>query len=295
LSHKLRWFVAALVAALIVVAWLPIEQRGVIAQSEKGLKSALAMYAVARGLNAVISVAQGTRVAVEPVCVGVEVAIGEALKPVHELVDQFSRAMLAAAAVFGLQILLMTLGAHWALCALLTVAGIGAVAWWWWRGQMPRLLTQLFLILLVLRFAVPVSTSLSNWIHDQVLGPDIKASVDALEGTKKFSQTQVTSPQDLEKMLKSADDDSKSSLFPSLIALRKFVSGFFSEVTRTTGNVSVMIAELSRAAEAMAEAMVKVVVAFLVQTVVLPLVFAGILVLLLRAMSAELFRSARSP
>jgi len=178
---------------------------------------------------------------------------------------------------------------------LLTAAGIAAVAWWWWRGQMPRLLTQLFLILLVLRFAVPVSSSLSNWIHDQVLEPDVKASVDALEGTKKFSQPQVTSPQDLEKMLKSADDDSKSSLFPSFIALRKFVSGFFSEVTRTTGNVSVMIAELSRAAEAMAEAMVKVVVAFLVQTVVLPLVFAGILVLLLRAISAELFRSARSP
>lgn len=295
MSHKLRWLVAALVAALIVVAWLPIEQRGVIAQSEKGLKSALTMYALARGLNAVISVAQGTRVAVEPVGIGVELSIGEALKPVQELVDQFSTAMLAAAAVFGLQILLMKLSAHWVLCAFLTAAGIAAVAWWWWRGQMPRLLTQLFLILLVLRFAVPVSTSLSNWIHDQVLEPDVKASVDALEGTRKFSQTQVTSPQDLEKMLKSADDDSRSSLFPSLVALRKFVAGFFSEVTRTTGNVSVMIAELSRAAEAMAEAMVKVVVAFLVQTVVLPLMFAGILILLLRAMSAELFRSTRSP
>jgi hypothetical protein len=295
LSHKLRWFVAAVVAALIVVAWLPIEQRGVIAQSEKGLKSALTMYAVARGLNAVISVAQGTRVAVEPVGVGVEVAVGEALKPVQELVDQFGTAMLAAAAVFGLQILLMKLGAHWVLCALLMAAGIGAVAWWWWRGQMPRLLMQLFLILLVLRFAVPVSTSLSNWVHDQVLEPDIKASVDALERAKKYSQPQVASPQDMEKVLKSADDDTKSSFFPSLIALRKFVSAFSSEVTRTTGNVSAMVADLSTAAGDMAEAMVRVAVAFLVQTVVLPLVFAGILVLLLRAMSAALFRWAQSP
>ena len=130
MSHRLRWFVAALMVTLIVVAWLPIERRGVIAQSEKGLKSALTMYAVARGLNAVISVAQGTRVAVEPVGVGVEVAVGEALNPLQELVDQFSTAMLAAAAVLGLQILLMKLGAHWMLCACLTAAGVGAVAWW---------------------------------------------------------------------------------------------------------------------------------------------------------------------
>lgn len=260
MSHKLRWFVAALVGALIVVAWLPIEQRGVIAQSENGLKSAMTMYAVARGLNAVISVAQGTRVAVEPVGVGVEVAVGEALKPVQELVDQFGTAMLAAAAVFGLQILLMKLGAHWVLCALLTAAGIGAVAWWWWRGQMPRLMMQLFLILLVLRFAVPVSTSLSNWVHDQVVEPDVKTSVDSLERTKKYSQRPVASPQDLDTVLKSADDDPKSSIFSSVIALRKFISAFFSEITRTTGNVTAMVADLSKAAGDMAEAMVRVAV-----------------------------------
>jgi len=89
LSYRLRWFVAALVAALIVAAWLPIEQRGVVAQSENQLKSALTMYAVARGLNAVISVAQGELAAMGPVGVGVEVAVGEALKPEQELVDLF--------------------------------------------------------------------------------------------------------------------------------------------------------------------------------------------------------------
>ena len=87
MSYKLRWFVAALVAALAVAAWLPIEQRGVVAQSEKQLKSALTMYAVARGLNAVTSVAQGELAAMGPVGVGVEVAVGEALKPVQEIVD----------------------------------------------------------------------------------------------------------------------------------------------------------------------------------------------------------------
>jgi hypothetical protein len=295
LSYNLRWFVAAMMAALIVVAWLPIEQRGAIAQSEKGLKSALTMYAVARGLNAVISVAQGTRVALQPVGVGVELAAGEALKPLQELLDQFGTAMLAAAAVFGLQIVLMKLGAHWALCALLTVIGVCGVTWWWWRGHMPRVLMQLFLVLLVLRFAVPVSTSLSNWVHDQVLEPDVKASVNALEGTKKYSQPQLAPPQDLEKVLKGVDDDPKASLLPSLTGLRKFISGFSSEVVRASGSVSAMVADLSRAAEGMAEAMVKVAVAFLVQTVVLPLVFASILIFLLRVMSAALFRHAQSP
>ena len=49
-------------------------RRGGDAQVDAGLKRALATYAAARALNAVISVAQGTEVALEPGGVGVVLA-----------------------------------------------------------------------------------------------------------------------------------------------------------------------------------------------------------------------------
>ena len=55
-----------------------------------------------------------------------------------------------------------------------------------------------------------------------MLEPEVKTSVNALEGAKRYSLPQGASPQELEKVLKSADDESKTSLFSSLVALRNF-------------------------------------------------------------------------
>ena len=64
-------------------------------------------FAMARGLNGVISVAQGTSVAIQPAGVGVMLAPGELLDPVNDLVEQFSTVMLFASASLGLQRLLI--------------------------------------------------------------------------------------------------------------------------------------------------------------------------------------------
>ena len=76
-------------------------------QTEAGFKRALLVFAVSRGLNGVISVAQGTEVAVEPVGIGLNFKPGEILDPINDLVERFSWVMLASSASFGIQRVLL--------------------------------------------------------------------------------------------------------------------------------------------------------------------------------------------
>ena len=70
-------------------------------------------FAIARTLDGVISVAQGTEVAVEPGGVGVNFALGQALDPINDLVERFSAAMLVATSSLALQNVLLRISEWW--------------------------------------------------------------------------------------------------------------------------------------------------------------------------------------
>ncbi|MBT8449478.1 MAG: hypothetical protein KJO69_07305, partial [Gammaproteobacteria bacterium] len=74
-----------LVATVIIGGWLDQTGRS---YTEEGIKRALTTYAIARGLNGVISVAQGTEVAIQPVGVGVTFTPGQILDPINDLIER---------------------------------------------------------------------------------------------------------------------------------------------------------------------------------------------------------------
>ena len=65
--------------------------------AQQSLNRALVTFTAARALNGVISVAQGTEVAVEPGGVGVIMTPGQVLDPINDLIERFSSVMLVAA------------------------------------------------------------------------------------------------------------------------------------------------------------------------------------------------------
>lgn len=162
---SVRWpFLAALALAVAAAAWSGGLDAFAEEQTEQALLRALLAFAIARGLNAVISVAQGTEVAVQPAGIGVNFTPGELLDPVNDLVEQFSTVMLFAAASLGLQRLLIGVGAWAPLAWLITLVGVAWAVVAWWRQRHPReepspalrALRATFFVLVVLRFAVPV-------------------------------------------------------------------------------------------------------------------------------------------
>ena len=109
LTNKNKVIITAgilLVALLMIGGW--IDQSG-RSYTEEGIKRTLVTYAIARGLNGVISVAQGTEVAVEPVGVGVTFTPGQILDPINDLIERFSWIVLASGVSLGAQNILLSM------------------------------------------------------------------------------------------------------------------------------------------------------------------------------------------
>lgn len=245
---------AALIGALLAAvacAWVPAVQQAADAQVDAGLKRALVAFAAAKTLNAAISVAQGTQVALQPAGVGVGLALGEVLDPINDLVEQFASLMLAASVAFGVQKVLLAVGAHWAISLVLSAA---ALAWalLHWRGGAPPWLTRALAVLLVLRFAIPVATIGSDWVFRHFLADDQRQAQAALNTLSA-------------KIDAVADRSAAPAPEPGLLERLKR----WSESSGT--DLRKRLEELRQAADQASDHIVRLIVVFVLQTMVVPL------------------------
>lgn len=157
-----RNLLLALLAAAVLCAWLrPLDDLAG-AQAQAGFKRAVASFATARALNAVISVVQGTEFSVQPLGIGVTLTPGQMLDPLNDLVERFSDLMLVASVAFGVQLLLIEVGMHWGMTLLLSLAAAGWAWQTWQRARAPALLTRVLVALLLVRFIVPAAGMASD-------------------------------------------------------------------------------------------------------------------------------------
>ena len=92
---------------LIVTAYTGAIDKTGMDYSEKTLTRSLIVFGIARGINGVISVAQGTEISFQPVGVGVNFTPGEILDPVNDLIERFSMVMLISSSSIGIQKVLL--------------------------------------------------------------------------------------------------------------------------------------------------------------------------------------------
>ncbi len=169
-----------LLLVMVAAAWLQPLDDLAAARAESGLKRAVASYATARALNAVISVVQGTEVSAG-LGLGMTLTPGQALDPLNDLVEQFSTLMLAASIAFGAQILLLEIGGAWVMSLALSLAA-GAWAWFRWQGKPPPgLLSRVLVALLLVRFIVPVAGLASDLAYRAFMADEYVASQQGIE------------------------------------------------------------------------------------------------------------------
>ena len=189
-----RWLAIALVAAMVACAWLAPLDSAANRQIDAGLKRALVSFAAARALNAVISVAQGTEISLQPLGLGVNLGVGQVLDPVNDVIEQFSSLMLAASVAFGIQKVLVNVGAHWLISLILTATAVAWAVMFYRRQRSPPWLAQALVVLLMLRFALPVATLASDLVFRQFLAGDYEASQQVLGRTATRIETTGAPP-----------------------------------------------------------------------------------------------------
>ncbi len=252
-----RMALAALVAVMVACSWLAPLDATANRQVDAGLKRALLTFASARALNAVISVVQGTEVAIEPAGVGVVLTPGQALDPVNDLVEQFSNLMLAASVSFGVQKVLISIGAHWVASLLLSIAALVWALFLFRYEPAPAWLTRILVILLMTRFAVPVVTLAADGLFRTFMAADYQSSQQVID----------TASGNLAKLDPPAAVPSESQGM-----LEKF-KGWLPQ----SGDVKARFEQLKQVAERAIEHIIKLMVIFLLQTLLLPLLLLWVL------------------
>lgn len=235
--------------------------------ADRALTRALLTFAIARTLNGVISVAQGTELALEPAGVGVNLTVGQALDPINDIVEQFSGVMLVAASSLGLQNVLLRISTWWG-----TSVGLGAavlLAWIaLWGGVSDRLRTialRVLIVGLLLRFAVPALVICTNVFFDTFLAAEQQEAVRMLELTREEiaelnEQTEADVP----------------PVQPAQSLLERL--GSMLDSTVQAMNVGDRLDALQGRVSSVIEHIVTLIVIFVLETIILPLVFVWLFV-----------------
>lgn len=258
-DERRRHWLLALLALALLVALTGVADRASQAHADALFRRALITFGSARALDAVISAAQGTEIALSPAGMGLTLSAGELLDPLNDLVEQFATIMLLAATSLGIQSVALRISAWWGITALLVVAA-GVWTWLQWRPRTSpgtsRLARRALVLLLALRFAIPAVTLASYWVFEVFLAPEQEAAMEVLETTQE----------EVGALAEVGEEPAGTQEQRSWMQrLREWVSG-----TPGTDIQSRLEAFRDQVAAAV-EHIVRLIVIFVLQTVVLPL------------------------
>ena len=258
-----HWTLAALVAAVVLMSSLSTVDRYAEREYQNLFERALITFALARTLNGVISAVQGTELALQPAGVGVTLTPGEVLDPVNDLVERFSWIMLGATLSLGVQQVLLDIGQWWFMKLLVTALALAWLVYAWNReqgesrdaAQLERFLLRALVIVLFLRFAVPLAMIANEAVYGLFLESRYQASTEVIELAGK----------DLEKARVAAEDAGEEA----------GEAGFFESIGRSLESLDFeeRLDRISERASEVIEHLLQLSVVFIFQTGVLPIAF----------------------
>jgi hypothetical protein len=133
------------------LAWSGLLDQASAAYVDGALLGTGAIYATARGINALVSVLQGTELDLAVLTL----SVGELLDPINDLIERFSAILLFALGSLALQKILLELVSHTSFNLLLTASALATLAaLYWGNGASYRALLRLFVVTVVLRFSL---------------------------------------------------------------------------------------------------------------------------------------------
>jgi len=268
--------VVLVIVAALALSWLGTVDTVAKRSTEAGLQRALATYAVARGFNAIISLAMSASVNVQFIA-GMQVSPGALLDPLDDLIEQFSLVMLAATVSFAAQRLLIEIGSSWPVSVLLTlVSAIWLALRWRSRldgrrafatpAQASRM-ARIAIALICLRFAVPAVALASEATYQFVMAGTYEAAQAKVKAVEGAEPAEATAPQS------------------RMDRIRRWLSD--------KTEVAEKIEGLKARFDAAIEHLVRLTAVFVVQTIVLPLLFFWLMVRLYRTLVPPLYPKRR--
>ena len=230
---------------------------------EQLFQRAFVTFALARTINGVISVVQGTEIALQPAGVGVTLTPGEILDPVNDLVERFSWIMMGATISLGIQNVLLDISAWWLVQGLVTALATWLLIRLWYPGQGSQLnrilFRRVFPLLLFIRFAVPVMLIANDMLYQQFLEQRYQQSTEIItEAGQELEQIRTEANREIEP----GTDDSM------LDSITRVWSNTVDSV-----DLSGRLKRMQAQAADVIEHLIQLSVVFILQTALLPVAF----------------------
>ncbi len=231
------------------------------AYTDKGFKRALVTFAVARSLNGVISVAQGTEVAIQPAGVGINFTPGQILDPINDLIERFSWVMLASSTSLGLQKMLLAIFSSLSFTVLILSTLLFAIIALWYRGRQPTwfrpVAYKAALLMVVIRFCIPLVAVASEGLFHLFLEEQYTTSTQRIEKTTE----------DIARINQHAEAEKPVKADESLLErAQRMVDSAASRM-----DIQAYIQHYKEAAADASEHAINLIVIFTLQTILLPL------------------------
>jgi len=240
--------------------------------TEEGLTRSLAAFGIAKGLNGLISVVQGTEVAVEPVGVGVILTPGQILDPVNDLIERFSWVMLICTTSLGIQSILLSIFSSFYFSIAVALTLFVLVLFIWIQPQSSAVLKNIFyrlaIFLIILRFFIPLMAIASDALYKAFLEPTYIESKQQLEQ----SNTTIANLSDNQKINKETTDKSWFEVMSSSI-----------DSVMESLDVDRYYEQLKVEADNLTGHIIDLIVVFTMQTILFPLIFIWLSMKLIRA------------
>ena len=239
---------------------------------DKAFNRALITFGIAKTLNGVISVAQGTEIAFQPAGIGINLTPGQILDPVNDLVERFSWIMLASTTSLGIQKVFLTMSIwpafSYFLVAILILGLIMLFTKTRKYFELRVLILRISLVLIVLRFIVPVTGLANEFIYQLFLEKEYITSTVKLETTAdEIGQLNENGQYNLPDIKKKSIWESAKSFYNS---------------TSEMLDISIKIEKYKQAATETTRHIVNLIVVFIFQTVIIPLAFIFVLYITLK-------------
>jgi len=228
---------------------------------DTNFKESLVVFGSAKALNAVISLAQGTELDLP----FLTLSIGEVLDPINDLVEQFSLVMLASTVSLGIQKIMMNFVVTDVYNYVLLLFVCLMNVFIFFRFQKDQNIRALFfkitVVLVFLRFAVP----LMGIVNDYAYNSFVKQEYNIEELNNNIVQIKENVNGVMQNTVQKTEDESFLNKITNIT--EKFDSNYYEK----------RVQEYKNAVENSSEYIIALIIAFIFQTILLPLLFLFLL------------------
>ena len=241
--------------------------------TDEGFKRSVSAFAIAKGLNGVISVVQGTEVAVEPAGIGLILTPGQILDPANDLIERFSWVMLICTTSLGIQSILLKMFSSFYFSTLVASSLLLMVLFVWNDKKasvgLKNVLYRLAAFLIILRFFIPLMAISSEGIYTAFLEPKYEESKLQLE---QSSDVIVNLSEEKQAVTKESKD----------VPWYESLSNDFN-AAMDSFDVDKRVEQLKAEADILTNHIIDLIVVFTMQNIFLPLVFIWLSIKLIKA------------